>query len=74
MSDAGLPTPGEMRTLRAYVEYGDQASAAAALGLSTRTITMHLANLRDKLGVKRTVQAVYLLADAGLAGVQVRSA
>lgn len=57
------PTTAELRALRAYIEAGSARDAAARLGTSESTVKGHLANIRSKLGVKTTAQAVFLLHD-----------
>lgn len=56
-------TPGELRALRAYLEAGSCKAAAHQLGLHEQTVKNELANIRAKLGVPTTVQAVFILHD-----------
>lgn len=57
------PTLTEIRALRAYIRHGSAQSAAEALGLAESTVKGHLANIRSKLGVHTTAQAVFILHD-----------
>jgi DNA-binding NarL/FixJ family response regulator len=57
------PTPAELRALRAYVDAGSARGAARELQCSEQTVKNHLFALRQKLGVKRTFQAVLILHD-----------
>lgn len=58
-----VPTPAELRALRAYIEAGSTRDAARSLGLAESTVKGELANIRSKLGVKTTAQAAFLLHD-----------
>ena len=58
MSD---PTDVELYALRMYLKHGSTRAAAVALGLSEQTVKNHLASIRSKLGVRKTIQAAYLL-------------
>ncbi len=55
-------TPGELRVLKAYVDYEKHETAAAALGISTQTLKNHLGSIYKKLDVKKSHSAVYRLA------------
>jgi DNA-binding CsgD family transcriptional regulator len=57
------PTQAELRALRAYLEAGSARAAALEIGCSEQTVKNHLHTLRQKYGVKRTFQVVYLLRD-----------
>lgn len=60
---ADIPTPAELRALRAYLAEGTTRDAARRLGLAESTVKGELANIRSKLGVRNTAQAAYLLHD-----------
>lgn len=57
------PTRAEIRTLRAYLQYGGVRPAAMALGLAESTVKNTLANVRSRIGARTTAEAVYLLHD-----------
>ena len=58
-------TPRQLDVLRAVVEHGGHKGAAHALGLSAWTINSYLQDIRRRMGVETTEQAVYLLAVSG---------
>jgi DNA-binding NarL/FixJ family response regulator len=60
---AAEPTDVELYALRAYLKTGSARAAAAALGLAEQTVKNHLASIRSKLGVRKTIQAAYILHD-----------
>ena len=53
----------ERRILIAYLETGNTRDAAAKLDRSVQTVKNTLANVRSRLGVRSTAQAVFLLHD-----------
>lgn len=55
-------TDGEIRVLKAYVDYENHESAAKALSISTQTLKNHLGSIYKKLGVKKAHSAVYKMA------------
>lgn len=59
------PTPRQVAVLAAIVEHGSYCAAGAALGISHRTVRGHLVEVRRRLGVDTTTQAVYVLAMRG---------
>jgi DNA-binding NarL/FixJ family response regulator len=60
MERRGL-TPGELRVIKAYVEYENHEAAASHLGISTQTLKNHLGSIYKKLDVKKAHSAVYQL-------------
>ena len=52
-------TPHELRILLTYARLGHTRNAAKALGLAEQTVKNELGNVRRKLGVKSSIQAVY---------------
>ena len=58
--DLSQPTERQLDVLRAYVQGGSHAAAAARLGISVHTVQAHLAALRLRLGVHNEAQAVYV--------------
>jgi DNA-binding CsgD family transcriptional regulator len=54
------PTRRQLDVLRAYVQGGSHAAAAARLAISVHTVQAHLAALRSRLGVHNEAQAVYV--------------
>lgn len=57
------PTAVELYALRMYAKTGSVQAAAKALGLHEQTVKNHLASVRSKLGVRKTIQAAYILHD-----------
>ena len=57
------PTPRQVEVLRAYVATGSYGAAADSLGIAKATVRNHLHDLRLRLGVGTTAQAVFLLHD-----------
>lgn len=53
-------SPAERSVLRAIQTYKSQKEAARALGVSHRTIEAHTYNIRRRLGVSTTVEAIGL--------------
>lgn len=51
-------TPAELRTLEAMREADTELAAAKVLGLSAHTVHTNLRNVRSKLGVRSTRQAL----------------
>jgi len=51
-------TPAELRVLEAMRTADSEASAARALGVTRHTVDMHLRNIRSKLDVRTTRQAL----------------
>ena len=62
---AGDPTARQVEALTAVITTGTNGAAGAMLGISPRTIGVHLANLRKRLGVDTTVQATYVMTARG---------
>lgn len=62
-STSAEPTDVELYALRVYAKTGSARAAAAVLGLSEQTVKNHLASVRSKLGVHKTIQAAFLLHD-----------
>ena len=58
MRARALPTPDEIRSLRAVVEYGTVRRAAVALHVSYHTVDAHLDKLRRKTGRRYMHQLV----------------
>jgi len=56
-----VPTGRQIETLRAYVDEGSCSAAAERLGISPRTVKVHLSDLRTRLGVQTNAQAVHEL-------------
>lgn len=54
-------TPAEQRVLAVMAEADSIRAAAAALGVKPATVSTHLRNIRSKLGVKTTRQAIVKL-------------
>lgn len=59
-------SPRERQVLLQLSDGAPSQAVAEALGLSTRTVEMHRANILRKLGVKNVVQAVVRAKEAGL--------
>lgn len=59
------PTRREIEVLRAVIAEGGVARAARILGCSPHTIDRHLDELRNRLGVATTLQAVHQLTRDG---------
>jgi DNA-binding CsgD family transcriptional regulator len=57
----GAPTERQIECLRAYVIAGSREGAAQRLGISSMTLRNHLAELRLRLGVRTSAQAVFSL-------------
>jgi DNA-binding CsgD family transcriptional regulator len=55
-------TPAEMRVLLAFMEAGGVPEVAAMLGISERTVKTHMQRIFGKVGVKRQVDLVKLVA------------
>lgn len=55
------PTAAERRALDAVLRHGTVKGAAAALGKSPATIDHQLRNVRARLGVTTTIEAVRVL-------------
>ncbi len=55
------PTPRQIDALRAYLEEGNYEAAALRLDISPRTLKVHLAALRLRIGVRTNAQAVQRL-------------
>jgi DNA-binding CsgD family transcriptional regulator len=60
------PTARELQVLVAIIETGSGAAAAVRLGISRKTIDIHLAHARRKLGAASTGQAFALACARGL--------
>jgi len=60
-------TDRERQVLRSLVEAEDTVAIAHTLGVAQSTARTHLQNVLLKLGVHTRLQAVTLVADAGLA-------
>lgn len=60
------PTARQVEVLRAVVEIGTYKGAATALGLCHATVRNHMTDLRCRLGVMNTAQAVYILTARGV--------
>jgi DNA-binding CsgD family transcriptional regulator len=56
-----LVTPRERSVLAQVVRGASSKEAAAALGVSPRTIEFHRANIMDKLGAKNTVDLLRIV-------------
>ena len=56
-----LVTPRERTVLAQVVRGASSKEAAAALGVSPRTIEFHRANIMDKLGAKNTVDLLRIV-------------
>jgi DNA-binding NarL/FixJ family response regulator len=54
-------TPRQLEVLRAYAQAGSMKIAAHQLGLSPATVRATLVNIRARLGVSSSVQAVMLV-------------
>lgn len=52
------PTARQVQALRAYVHAGDHVAAARELEIAPRTLKLHLAALRLRIGVRTNAQAV----------------
>lgn len=63
MTPTDQPTPAELRALRAYLAGGSMKAAGHRLGCSPRTVAVHIANVRSKVGAKTTAEAVLKLHD-----------
>ena len=59
-------TPRECECLQQLATYGDQAAAAAAIGITVNSMDVHLRAVRKKLGVKSTAQALLTAYKYGL--------
>ena len=59
------PTRRQVEALAAVITTGTCAGAGVMLGISGRTIGVHLAGLRQRLGVDTTIQATYILVARG---------
>lgn len=59
------PTPRQVAVLAAIVEEGTYVGAGYRLGISPSTVRGHLVDVRRRLGVSTTTQAVYILAMRG---------
>ena len=57
----GAPTERQIECLRAYLIAGSREGAAQRLGISSTTLRNHLAELRLRLGVRTSAQAVFSL-------------
>lgn len=57
------PTARELEILGAYAARGSMKLTARALGISPDTVRRHLSNVRCRLGVDTTVQAIWILRD-----------
>lgn len=60
---SSVPTPGEIRCLRAYIETGSARDAGRLIGLSEHTVNKALERLRRRARVKLTAQAVFVFRD-----------
>lgn len=58
---ATAPTDREIEVLRAYLETGSTKGAAHRLGVHPQTVKNQLSNVRRRLGVANTAQAVAVL-------------
>ncbi len=63
MSGPDAVTALELEVLAAYLQEGSVRLAGRALGRSQGTVANHLAVIRQKLGVPKTAQAAFLLAE-----------
>ena len=54
-------TPRQLEILRAYAETGSQKLAAHRCGIAPDTVKATLANIRSRLDVDSTVQAVLIV-------------
>ena len=63
MTGPDAVTDLELGVLAAYLREGSAKMAARALGRSPGTVANHLAVIRQKLGVEKTAQAAFILAD-----------
>jgi DNA-binding CsgD family transcriptional regulator len=61
-----LLTRTQREVLQAYAQLGREQDVAEERGCSVRTVKHHLSDIRRLLGVKTTVQAVYIATRAGL--------
>jgi len=52
------PTPHQVDILRVYMESGNTREAATKLGLSEQTVKNQLAELRKRVGVRYTHEAI----------------
>lgn len=59
--EAGLLTSRESQVLRMAAEGGGDKGIAECLGISVQTVKVHMSNIREKLGVRRRMEAVALL-------------
>jgi DNA-binding CsgD family transcriptional regulator len=59
------PTPGELRVLRAVIEYGTVAATARALHLSRHTVDTHIDHLRHRTCRRHLHQIVAWAAQNG---------
>ena len=59
-------TPRQLQVLGAHVSAGSYKAAGLALGISPRTVRAHLVNVRQRLAVSTTEQAVYVLTARGV--------
>jgi DNA-binding CsgD family transcriptional regulator len=59
------PTGAEIRALRALVEHGTVAEAAASLGISRHTVDTQLDRLRRKTGMRKLPQLIGWAARGG---------
>jgi hypothetical protein len=62
-------TPRQLAAVRAHVATGTYKGAAAHLGISEASVRGLLHRARVNVGVATTMQAVYVLAAAGLLAV-----
>lgn len=61
-------TRRQVEVLEAYLVTGSYSAAAARLGIAYPTVRNHMTDLRCRLGVDTTAQAVYVLALRGELG------
>ena len=58
-------TPRQLQAVDAYFVAGSSKGAAQQLGISWHTVNKHLADVRERLGVATTQEAISVLATRG---------
>ncbi len=58
-------TPRQLQAVEAYFVAGSSKGAAQQLGISWHTVNKHLADVRERLGVATTDEAIHVLAARG---------
>jgi DNA-binding transcriptional LysR family regulator len=58
-------TPRQLQAIDAYFTAGSATGAAKELGISFHTVNKHLRDVRERLGVPTTREAIHVLAATG---------